>query len=1305
MATLLLGAAGSFIGGALFGPIGAIAGRALGALGGAMIDQTLLGGSRSTTTTGSRLTDLDVMTSSEGASMPRLYGRARVGGQVIWATRLEEQVSVSSTTTGGKSASQGVKSTSIEYLYYGSFAVGLCEGPVSRIGRVWADGKLVDLTIVTMRAHLGTEWEQPDPWIEAKQGAGNAPAYRGIAYVVFERLPLASYGNRLPQITVEVERVVGQLEHQVRAVTLIPGATEFGYAPDQLLRVIGAGAYTPENRHASTHICDLYASLDMLQAQCPNLKRVSLVVSWFGSDLRAGACRIEPKVESRGRETVGAQWQVGALVRATAATVSLHGGSAAYGGTPSDVSVITCIRELNRRGIEVTLNPFVMMDIPADNALPDPWTGGVSAQPPYPWRGRITCDPAPGVIGSPDTATVAEEQVDRMFGAAQASHFLRFGDMLFYFGPDEWSLRRMVLHYAHLAMMAGGVETMLIGSELTALTRVRGAQGRFPAAERLATLAADVKAIVGTGTNVSYGANWDEYGAQTFLDGATAFPLDVLWGSASVDFVGIDYYAPLADWRDGTTHLDAAKVRTISDRAYLKANLRGGENYDWYYADEAARLAQIRTPITDGAYGEPWVFRQKDMWSWWSLLHHARPAGVRSASPTAWVPGSKPIRLMETGCGAVDKGPNRPSTFPDAKSSEGGYPPFSNQSRDDLIQRRMLEAVTAAFDPAFGAGDGDNPPAAVPGGRMVDPAGIYIWTWDARPFPQFPLSTDVWADGENWETGHWLTGRLGTAPLDGLVAAICTDHGLTGISTAALEGVVDGYVVDRPMSARAAIEPLANAFSFAAVEDGATLVFRPRGMAVAMSLNEDDLVVAEESGPLTLTRTQESELPLQVQISFGDGTADFRRLSVSSRRLTGASRHVAQAEVAVMATDAVMARAADIWLQDLWARRESASFTLAPSRLALLPGDVVDLTCDGRTRRLELTEVRDEGARVVSARSIDLSVFRAALRSASKGSVSVPAAVGPPFALTLDLPALDGIDPPVLLYLAAGASPWATLAAWRSLDGASFSLAATVTAPATVAQLLDDLAPGPLWRFDRTARLRVQLVSGALIGASEAQVLESVNAAALIADGRALEVIQFTEAELLETGVYRLSGLLRGQAGTESAGEETWPAGTHLVVLDRALVPLSTGLPDLGRTLIHRIGRADRGEGDAMVSEVTTTVSGTALLPYAPVHLSAVRTSSGVAFSWVRRTRVDGDSWAAVEVPLGEESEMYRAEILSGETVVRTVNVGEAGWLYPRAEELADFGAPQAALTLRVTQLSAVAGPGRAATATLILPA
>jgi hypothetical protein len=150
---------------------------------------------------------------------------------------------------------------------------------------------------------------------------------------------------------------------------------------------------------------------------------------------------------------------------------------------------------------------------------------------------------------------------------------------------------------------------------------------------------------------------------------------------------------PLSDWRDGYEHLDAQDWPAIYDRGYLQANIAGGEGFDWFYASPEDRAAQVRTPITDGAAGKPWVFRYKDLRAWWENQHFDRPGGVESATPTAWVPQSKPIWFTELGCPAVDRGTNQPNVFFDPKSSESFLPYFSRGWRDDAIQRAYLEAT------------------------------------------------------------------------------------------------------------------------------------------------------------------------------------------------------------------------------------------------------------------------------------------------------------------------------------------------------------------------------------------------------------------------------------------------------------------------------------------------------------------------------------------------------------------------------------------------------------------------------------
>lgn len=79
--------------------------------------------------------------------------------------------------------------------------------------------------------------------------------------------------------------------------------------------------------------------------------------------------------------------------------------------------------------------------------------------------------------------------------------------------------------------------------------------------------------------------------------------------------------------------------------------------------------------------------------------------------------------------------------------------------------------------------------------------------------------------------------------------------------------------------------------------------------------------------------------------------------------------------------------------------------------------------------------------------------------------------------------------------------------------------------------------------------------------------------------------------------------------------------------------------------------------------------------------------------SFLRRGRIDSDSWGMLDVPLGESNEAYEAEIVLP-TGKRALSAQTTSILYPAAQELADFGAPQSALTLSLYQMSAAVGRG-----------
>lgn len=189
-------------------------GMASGWLIGSLVGQ-LLFQKKGPNTQGPRLTDLQVQSSTEGAPIPIVYGRMRIAGNMIWSGGIKEKKTKKK--TGGKG--MGGSSTHTTYSYSASFAIGLCEGPIQGIRRIWADGKLIysnasNATAATLYAsrkkmaaitvYTGSETQTADPIIAANVGAINCPAFRGLAYIVFNTLQLADFGNRIPNITVEV---------------------------------------------------------------------------------------------------------------------------------------------------------------------------------------------------------------------------------------------------------------------------------------------------------------------------------------------------------------------------------------------------------------------------------------------------------------------------------------------------------------------------------------------------------------------------------------------------------------------------------------------------------------------------------------------------------------------------------------------------------------------------------------------------------------------------------------------------------------------------------------------------------------------------------------------------------------------------------------------------------------------------------------------------------------------------------------------------------------------------------------------
>ncbi|WP_375570612.1 glycoside hydrolase/phage tail family protein [Seohaeicola saemankumensis] len=1298
MATILLSAAGAAIGGSIGGTALGLSmvavGRLVGATLGRAIDQRLLGQGSEAVETG-RVDRFRLTGSGEGEAITQLYGRMRIGGHVIWASDFNETVTV--TRTGGGKGSPRVTQTS--YSYSISLAIALCEGVITGVPRVWADGVEIAPADLNMRVHHGDAQQQPDPRIEAVEGAGQVPAYRGTAYVVIEDLPLARFGNRVPQFEFEVIRPDQRWHlardpdpaHLVRAVAMMPGSGEYALADTPVSYVHGPGQARSANVNSPSGQPDLVTSLHRLQAEAPHARATSLIVSWFGDDLRCGDCTIRPKVEQRGVDGQGMPWTVSGLTRTAATEIAQLNGRPVYGGTPTDQSVIGAIRRLSAMGQAVMVYPFILMDQLAGNGRADPY-GDATDQPVLPWRGRITGSQAPGRPGSPDGTALAEAEVAAFFGTAQAAHFNVAPGQVGYNGPQEWRYNRFILHHAALCAAAGGVDSFCIGSEMRGLTQLRGANNSFPAVTALRALAAQVRAILGPLVKIGYAADWSEYFGYQPTDGSgdRFFHLDPLWADANIDFVGIDNYMPLSDWREGRDHADAA-WNTIYNPAYLRANIEGGEGYDWFYHSPEAKAAQIRTPITDDAHDEPWIWRYKDIRNWWLNAHHDRIGGQRSEQPTPWVPQSKPVWFTELGCPAVDKGTNQPNLFLDPKSSESFLPAYSNGQRDEVIQMQYLRAMLGYWR------EGDNNPvSAVYGAPMLDMTRAFVWAWDARPYPFFPGNQALWGDAPNYARGHWVTGRLSSRSLASVVAEICTRAGITALDTSRLHGLVRGYAVSQVSDARAALQPLMLAHGFDAVERDGTLRFVMRRDGVAQTVPLSALVDLPESPPRPQhSRAAEAAMTGRVRLRFVQADTDYPAISEESVLPDEATHAVAASELPLLLTRTEGRQIAERWLAEARIARDSLRLALPPSRLDLGAGDLLQLEGDVTGASYRIDRVELGSAQLIEALRVEPGVYLPAAIEDETPRTRPALAPLPVFPLFMDLPLMTGDELSHAPHVAVTADPWPGAAAvYAAVTPQGFALNRTVPQPAVIGVTLEALPaarPGLLHRQDAVT---LRLTSGALSSIDLPTLLAGGNLAAL-GDGTPdrWELFQFANATLVGPDTWRLDTLLRGQLGSDALMPSAWPEGSFFVLMDGR--PLQIDLPSDARGLLrhYRIGPAWRPLDDPSYVAMQDSFAGIGLKPLAPVHLRAAMTAGGdMDVTWIRRGRIDADAWEAPDIPMGEESERYQLRVMQGAAILREVTLSSPEWTYPAADRATD--AQGGTIRIEVAQVSARFGPG-----------
>lgn len=541
----------------------------------------------------------------------------------------------------------------------------------------------------------------------------------------------------------------------------------------------------------------------------------------------------------------------------------------------------------------------------------------------------------------------------------------------------------------------------------------------------------------------------------------------------------------------------------------------------------------------------------------------------------------------------------------------------------------------------------------------------------------------------------------GSEQLSDVVAAECAATGLLDpgdYDVSALVEPVPGYRVSKTGSIRSALETLAAAFPFDAIQAGYQLRFVPRGGDSIVTIDAAELIGAEQ---LPQSREMDSQLPATVTVQYLDRARNYDANEQFAERINTSAVNATNLEVAVVMGASQSAAVAERLLALAWLERGAfGPLSLPPQYRALEPTDVITLAADYAEYRVRLTEVsyNADGTLTCSGLAHDAAAYVSAAQSDETPSQQTVSLAGDTELLLLDIPVIDETiqtEAGIVAAVAGYSAGWpGAVAVLSSDDGQTWSEIQAFDGAATIGYVDGALPVNSCTLVDESAVV-VRLLSGAMESVAEAQMLAGTNWAAYGVDGR-WEIVRFRDAVLQADGSYLVSGFKRGDKGTE------WATGLHQI--GDLFIPLDDGdLAAIGLS-VESIGVATtwRGvtAGDSVdsASDVPLTYRGVNLRPLSPAYPVASRNGSGdLALAWTRRSRLGSSWWATgTTAPLGEASEAYEVDILDGSTVVRAIASSTPSISYTAAEQTADFGAPQASIAVRIHQLSAVVGRGYA---------
>ncbi len=561
--------------------------------------------------------------------------------------------------------------------------------------------------------------------------------------------------------------------------------------------------------------------------------------------------------------------------------------------------------------------------------------------------------------------------------------------------------------------------------------------------------------------------------------------MDELWSSEYIDVVGIDAYFPLTDGPEPPFGYSAEDVM---------GGWSSGVGYDYFY--DYSKGEPERVKYNDSRYA--W----KNIAKWWSETH-INPGG----SKTKWQPKMKKIWFTEYGFPSMNGCTNEPNVFVDKGSIESKYPRYSNGEVSFLSQKIAIEGTLKKWQSS----------------EMVEK--MFLWAWDARPFPYFPNLCNMWTDCHNWQTGHWIQGKLSQLNISDVLSDLLQKAGLKSdqFDTGGVKGLLSGYVINDQQPVRSIIKMLQSCYFFDVVEQDSKLKFVQKGRGVTTVMPIGETVFSNNS---KLANISQLDLNNKVNIVYFNRNFGYP-IDVKYAELPKQGTAIT-VEIPLIMEEGEAQNIAEVLLYSSWQERNIYNFKLPIKYAWLVPSDVITILDGEKKHTVRIIKTKFESMSIQAIGvGYDHSIYKLSFPSTRSLMLKEypPSHISKTIVEMIDLPHVK--DNIASFTLIVEERNWKGATLFVSYNDKDYKPIASTNKQSTYGYVMELTNEG----------ITVVLRFGKLRG-----IIDSNSA--LIGK----EIVKFQSAELIDKNKYKLSNLIRGQEGTKDA------TGEKFVLLDDSII-------------------------------------------------------------------------------------------------------------------------------------------------------